>query len=111
METIAHCYAVSLFSLAKDENAVDSYQKDMLLINEIFSKEPEFLTFFSHVLIDDEVKCNLIDQSFKGTVNIYIVNFLKLLIKKRRTSIGSLSASLPVRFVSGRNTQISSSAS
>ena len=29
METIAHCYAVSLFSLAKDENAVDSYQKDM----------------------------------------------------------------------------------
>ena len=84
METIAHCYAVSLFSLAKDENAVDSYQKDMLLINEIFSKEPEFLTFFSHVLIDDEVKCNLIDQSFKGTVNIYIVNFLKLLIKKRR---------------------------
>ena len=32
METIAHCYAVSLFSLAKDENAVDSYQKDMLLI-------------------------------------------------------------------------------
>ena len=84
METVAHCYAVSLFSLAKDENAVDSYQKDMLLINEIFSNEPEFLTFFSHVLIDDEVKCNLIDQSFKGTVNIYIVNFLKLLIKKRR---------------------------
>ena len=84
METVAHCYAVSLFSLAKDENAVDSYQKDMLLINEIFSNEPEFLTFFSHDLIDDEVKCNLIDQSFKGTVNIYIVNFLKLLIKKRR---------------------------
>lgn len=45
METVAHCYAVSLFSLAKDENAVDSYQKDMLLINEIFSNEPEFLTF------------------------------------------------------------------
>ena len=27
METIAHCYAVSLFSLAKDENAVDSYTR------------------------------------------------------------------------------------
>ena len=82
METIAHCYAVSLFSLAKDENAVDSYQKDMLLINEIFSKEPEFLTFFSHVLIDDKVKCDLIDQSFKGTVNTYIVNFCEYNVDK-----------------------------
>ena len=32
METIAHCYAVSLFSLAKDENAVDSYQKELIFI-------------------------------------------------------------------------------
>ncbi|WP_300080574.1 F0F1 ATP synthase subunit delta [uncultured Thomasclavelia sp.] len=84
MESVAHCYAASLFSLAKEENAVDSYQKDMLLIDDIFSKEPKFLTFFSHVLIDDKVKCDLIDQSFKGTVNTYIVNFLKLLVKKRR---------------------------
>ena len=71
-----------MYSKAKEENAVDSYQKDMLLIDDIFSKEPKFLTFFSHVLIDDKVKCDLIDQSFKGTVNTYIVNFLKLLVKK-----------------------------
>lgn len=83
MEKVAHIYAVSLFDLAK-ENSIEDYQRDVEFIFEVFNTDPSFVKFFSHVLIDDDVKYNLIEKSFKGQVNDYLVNFLKLLVKKKR---------------------------
>lgn len=84
MEVIASRYAESLFDLAKEENKVDSYIKDIDLIFAIFNNDASFVPFFSHVLIEDAVKFDLIDKCFKGQVNEYVCNFLKLLVRKRR---------------------------
>ena len=84
MEAIAKRYAESLFDLAVEANEVEAYSKDIDLVRAVFESNPEFVTFFSHVLIEDDVKCALLDKSFKGQVNDYVVNFLKLLVRKRR---------------------------
>ena len=84
MDAVAVRYAESLFDLAKEMNQVEAYSKDIDLIRTVFESDPSFVPFFSHVLIEDEAKCALLDKSFKGQVNDYVVNFLKLLVRKRR---------------------------
>ena len=84
MESVAKTYAESLFSLAVEENKVNSYADDMRVVYAVFQEDSNSVSFFSHVLIQDDVKFDLIDKSFKGQINPYVVNFLKLLIQKRR---------------------------
>ena len=84
MNVISQRYSESLFDLAIEENKLDDYLNDMKLVDEVLESDPQFVQFFSHVLIKDDVKCQLIDESFKGNINEYVLNFLKLLVKKRR---------------------------
>ena len=83
METVANRYAISLFDLAKEENKVEQYQTDMQKVAEVFASEG-FVQFFSHVSVKDSDKLDILNKSFKNQVDIYVLNFLMLLIKKRR---------------------------
>lgn len=82
---VAERYAESLYQLALEEHALEDYLADMKLVDTVLESNPEFETFFSHVLVDDEAKCALLDKGFGTSVNHYVLNFLKLLVKKRRT--------------------------
>jgi F-type H+-transporting ATPase subunit delta len=84
MDTVAERYAESLFALACEEDAISSYLDDMKLVDEVLESDPKIVQFFSHVLISDEDKCKLLDDSFSSSINKYVLNFLKLLVKKRR---------------------------
>lgn len=84
MDTISMRYARSLFELAKEENKVLVYQGDMKLVEQVFTRDITFIKFFNHVSIKDDVKIKLLDNSFKDKLSIYVLNFLKLLIDKRR---------------------------
>ena len=84
MDTVAERYAESLFALASEEDAISSYLDDMKLVDEVLESDPKIVQFFSHVLVSDEDKCKLLDDSFSSSINKYVLNFLKLLVKKRR---------------------------
>ena len=84
MDIISSRYAESLFELAKEERAIEAYSKDMQKVQEVFSTDSSFVQFFSHVAIEDDIKINLLDKSFNGQVSTYVLNFLKLLVTKRR---------------------------
>lgn len=84
MDTISLRYAQSLFELGKEENSVDVYQKDMDKVLEVFQSDSKIVQFFSHVTIGNDVKIDLLDQSFKNQVSNYVLNFLKVLVVKRR---------------------------
>ena len=83
METVANRYAISLFDLAKEENKVEQYQSDMKKVSEVFQNEG-FVQFFSHVSVKDSDKLDIINKSFHNQVDVYVLNFLMLLVKKRR---------------------------
>ena len=82
---VAERYAESLYQLALEDHALEDYLADMKLVDTVLESNPEFEKFFSHVLVDDEAKCALLDKGFGTSVNHYVLNFLKLLVKKRRT--------------------------
>lgn len=84
MDAVANRYAESLFDLAMEENQLEAYAKDTKLLFTVFSYDATLLPFFSHVLVEDAAKIDIIDKCFKGQIQDYVCNFLKLLIKKRR---------------------------
>lgn len=84
MDIVSSRYAESLFELAKEEKTIEAYQDDMQKVSAVFQTDSSFVQFFSHVAIDDNVKINLLDQSFKNQISEYVLNFLKLLVMKRR---------------------------
>jgi F-type H+-transporting ATPase subunit delta len=83
MDTVASRYAESLFDLAKEENAIETYQKDIIKIQNVFNDDV-FVQFFSHVAVQDDDKINILKKSFQDQVSEYVLNFLMLLVKKRR---------------------------
>ncbi|MEG0368185.1 MAG: F0F1 ATP synthase subunit delta [Coprobacillus sp.] len=83
MDIICSRYAESLFALAKEENQIDVYQKDMNKIHDVFSDE-NFVQFFSHVALQDDIKMNVLKKCFENQVSLYVFNFLMLLVTKRR---------------------------
>lgn len=83
MDAIASRYAESLFDLAKEENAIEVYQKDIIKVSDVF-EDDVFVQFFSHVAVQDDDKINILKQSFQNQISEYVLNFLMLLVKKRR---------------------------
>ena len=86
MSVVGDRYAESLFDLAKEENQVTQYLDDIKLVGEVLDSDPQIVQFFNHVLIENDKKIQLLDQSFKGNVDQYVLNFLKLLVQSRRIS-------------------------
>ena len=84
MSVVGDRYAESLFDLAKEENKVTQYLDDIKLVGEFLDSDPQIVQFFNHVLIENDKKIQLLDQSFKGNVDQYVLNFLKLLVQSRR---------------------------
>ena len=84
MSVVGDRYAESLFDLAKEENKVTHYLDDIKLVGEVLDSDPQIVQFFNHVLIENDKKIQLLDQSFKGNVDQYVLNFLKLLVQSRR---------------------------
>ena len=84
MSVVGDRYAESLFDLAKEENKVTQYLDDIKLVGEVLDSDPQIVQFFNHVLIENDKKIQLLDQSFNGNVDQYVLNFLKLLVQSRR---------------------------
>lgn len=84
MSVVGDRYAESLFDLAKEENQVTQYLDDIKLVGEVLDSDPQIVQFFNHVLIENDKKIQLLDQSFKGNVDQYVLNFLKLLVQSIR---------------------------
>ena len=81
MSVVGDRYAESLFDLAKEENQVTQYLDDIKLVGEVLDSDPQIVQFFNHVLIENDKKIQLLDQSFKGNVDQYVLNFLKTIYK------------------------------
>ena len=75
MEAVAKIYAESLFDLAKENRAVEIYQKDMLKVQDVF-EDSSFVQFFSHVALADEIKNDVMKKAFQGQIQEYVYNFL-----------------------------------
>ena len=82
MTQIGNVYGESLYELAKDENLAAQIGGQLKVLKDCFSQEPSFVTLLSTPSLSKAERCQILDDSFRGTVHPYVLNFLKILTEK-----------------------------
>ena len=82
MSQIANTYAQALYDLAKEENLTDAVGQQLDALKDAFDAEPDFLRLMSAPNLSKEERCQILDDSFRGKVHPYLLNFLKILTEK-----------------------------
>lgn len=82
MTRIGSVYAEALYGLAKDEGMSEKVLSEMEILNEAFAAEPGFLKLLSAPAVSKDERCSIVDSSFAGKVEPYVLNFMKILTEK-----------------------------
>lgn len=82
MSGIGNNYAQALYSLAKEEDLTGVILQELKTLAAAFSQQPEFLRLLSAPNLSKDVRLGIVDDSFRGNVQPYVLNFLKLLTEK-----------------------------
>lgn len=84
--TVAMTYGNALFEAAKDLNMVHEIRDTINMIEEVFQDNPDFYELLNSPSLSSENKKYLIKDVFKERINDEVINFLYILIDKRRTT-------------------------
>ncbi len=82
MNNLYSVYATSLFSVCIEEKKLDKVFNNLCLINNVFKENKGYFDVLSSHRLTKEEKELLIDNAFKRYIDIYTLNFLKLLCSK-----------------------------
>lgn len=82
MTDIVNVYGQAIYDLAKDEGLTDEILKQITVLDEGFSAEPAFLQLLCTPSIPKQERCQVLDDSLRGQVHPYVLNFLKILTEK-----------------------------
>lgn len=77
-----NAYAQALYSLGQEEGTQAVILEELETLQAVFSQEPDYLRLLSAANISKEERCRLLDEAFRGKVQPYVLNFLKLLTEK-----------------------------
>ena len=82
MTQAANTYAQALYDLAKDEGLAKEILEELTALKGIFSENPEYSKLLSAPDLPKQERCKILDEAFRGKVNPYVLNFLKILTEK-----------------------------
>nr|YP_009399705.1 ATP synthase CF1 subunit delta [Digenea simplex]ARW69524.1 ATP synthase CF1 subunit delta [Digenea simplex] len=85
-EKIALPYAEALINLSQKSDSLSEVSKNLSLISKILSESQELKVFLSNPLINIGAKKEVLKQLFQDQVNDFIINFLLVLVDRRRIS-------------------------
>lgn len=83
-ETIANRYANGLFLLAKESNQIQQFQTQMNAVLLAFKADQEIVSLLNHYRISEIDKFKIVDQVLGKELDATLINFLKLLLQKKR---------------------------
>lgn len=82
--TIARRYAQGLFLLAQEHDLLDRLRQELAAIVETLAQAPALRATLEHPQVPPARKRQLVEEAFGDRVSPYALNFLRLLIRKRR---------------------------
>ena len=82
MTQVGNVYGQALYSLAKDEGLDSVVLEELNVLKESFSEEPEFLRLLAAASLTKDERCKIVDDSLRGKIQPYVLNFLKILTEK-----------------------------
>jgi len=85
--TVPRRYAQALLMIAREQDALEKYEQELVLFKEILLNEPNLKEFMDNPKILPEEKKKIIRPLVEGRLDQLTVNFLSLIIDKRRESM------------------------
>ncbi len=82
---IASRYAKALLSLAEENQVMDEAYKSMNVIEDVFGKYREIKIVLKSPVIRESKKINIIKNVFSGRVNDFILKYLLIITRKKRS--------------------------
>ena len=82
MTGVGSVYGEALYSLAKDENLSLPILEELTCLEAAFSQDPDFIRLLSSPNLTKAERCAILDDSFRGKLQPYVLNFLKILTEK-----------------------------
>lgn len=82
MTQVGSVYGEALYDLAKEESITDSVLNEITALSQAFGQEPDFLRLLAAPSLSKDERCKIIDDSFRGKIHTYVLNFLKILTEK-----------------------------
>jgi F-type H+-transporting ATPase subunit delta len=86
-ETLAQTYATALLDLAFEKGVHAEILAELRAFREILEREPRFVELLGTPNVRREVKKDLVTRVFGGQVSDFTLNFLKVVIDKRRQGV------------------------
>ena len=82
MTDVGSIYGQSLYELAKDESLGSIIGEQLAVLQASFQQEPDFIRLLRSPNLSKAERCQILDNSFRGSVHPYLLNFLKILTEK-----------------------------
>ena len=82
MIKIGSVYGEALYELAKEDNLSADIGAQLKVLKESFQQEADFIKLLSTPSLTKAERCQILDNSFRGEVHPYLLNFMKILTEK-----------------------------
>lgn len=82
MTDTAQTYGTSLFDLAVEENQLQTYMQELIAIRQAIQENPKLLELLDCRSVPKDERLDVLDTCFKGRVQDYLLNFMKILCEK-----------------------------
>ena len=83
-ELVARRYAEALFEVALEVNKLDEIKDELNSVSNILESEQKLRTIFEHPKLSKDEKKDIINSLFKGKVSQEVLNFIYIIVDKRR---------------------------
>mgnify|MGYP000870573627 CR=1 FL=1 len=80
-------YAKAIFELACEDDKLKEYGADLAKVQQLYTQCPELKAYLCNPNIQPEEKKSLLREVFEGGVQEMVLNFLLLLVDKRRMMV------------------------
>ncbi len=85
-QLVPDTYAAALFEVVVEDGDVVKLCEEYNEVVDMFKQMPDFYEIYNTPKISKEEKKQVIDKVFKGKIDPLLLNYLKVLIDKRRTN-------------------------
>ena len=82
MTGVGSVYGEALYSLAQEENLTEVILEQLTALDQAFSQDPDFIRLLGSPTLSKAERCNILDDSFRGRLEPYLLNFMKILTEK-----------------------------
>ena len=82
MTGVGSVYGEALYTLAREENLSQVILQQLKVLDSCFAAEPDFIRLLGAPNLPKTERCQILDDSFRGKIEPYLLNFLKILTEK-----------------------------